>query len=201
MNWLAHVYLSDDDVEFRLGNILADVIKGKDRKELSPGVRHGMACHRAIDAFTDFHPLVGSCKRLVQSDYRPYAGIVLDVYFDHILANQWHQYSDVNLEIFLRELYDSFHSYARRLPEPAQTLIRRIAQEDWFGQYRHIEVIEFVLSRISRRLKRPATFQPALDEVRRNHEVVERAFHEFFLELREHTENWIKLNQVGDEHQ
>src|SRR5947209_4453083 len=108
MNWLAHVYLSDDDVEHRLGNILADVVKGRDRKVLPAGIRRGIASHQVIDAFTDYHPQVLACKEFVSPDYRPYAGILLDIYFDHVLAVHWPTYSEAALPAYLTEVYASF---------------------------------------------------------------------------------------------
>jgi acyl carrier protein phosphodiesterase len=38
MNWLAHLLLSKPDVESRLGNILADLVKGTAIERLSPPI-------------------------------------------------------------------------------------------------------------------------------------------------------------------
>jgi acyl carrier protein phosphodiesterase len=186
MNWLAHVYLSEPDVEHRLGNILADVVKGRDRKRLPPGIRRGIACHQVIDGFTDYHPQVMACKAFFSPDYRPYAGIVLDIYFDHLLAVNWRIYSEVELPDFLTELYHSFLSYPGELPELVRHLLRRLTAEDWFGSYRFVEGVEDVLKRVSRRLKRPVALERALPELRHNHAAVETAFHAFFPQLCEH---------------
>lgn len=186
MNWLAHVYLSENDVEFRLGNILADVVKGKDRKLLSAGIRRGIACHQAIDAFTDYHPRVLPCKQYVSAEFRPYAGILLDVYFDHLLAVNWRAYCDIELSDFLSQLYGSFLTYAEGLPEPIRHLLYRLASEDWFGSYRFVAGIEDVLRRVSRRLKRPVALDMALPELEHNRQAIEESFHRFFPELTEH---------------
>ncbi|MCA9216277.1 MAG: hypothetical protein KDB27_24585, partial [Planctomycetales bacterium] len=66
MNWLAHVYLSDEDVEVRMGNILADVVKGRDRKQLAPNILRGIRCHQAVDAFTDYHPTFSRSQERVR---------------------------------------------------------------------------------------------------------------------------------------
>jgi acyl carrier protein phosphodiesterase len=186
MNWLAHVYLSEADVEHRLGNILADVVKGRDRKRLAPGIRRGIACHQVIDAFTDFHPRVLACKAYLSPPLRPYAGIVLDIYFDHVLALNWRTYADVELAEFVSGVYESFLAYAGDLPEPIRQLLRRLAAEDWFGSYRYAAGIEDVLKRVSRRLKRPVALDAALPELHHHHAAIERAFAVFFPELREH---------------
>jgi acyl carrier protein phosphodiesterase len=190
MNWLAHVYLSDNDVEHRLGNILADVVKGKDRKRLSPGIQRGISCHQAIDAFTDYHPQVLTCKQLLSADFRPYAGILLDVYFDHLLATHWPTYSDIELPVFLAELYESFLTYPGELPEQIRVFLRRIAEEDWFGSYRFAPAIENVLRRISRRLKRPVSLELAFPELQQHHQAIDRAFHLFFPQLCDTVRTW-----------
>jgi acyl carrier protein phosphodiesterase len=186
MNWLAHVYLSELDVEHRLGNILADVVKGRDRKLLSPGIRRGIACHQLIDAFTDYHPLVIACKFHFSLPYRPYAGIVLDIYFDHLLAVSWNEYADIELPAFLAELYESFRNYAGQLPELIRHFLGRMAAEDWLGSYRHIEGIKDVLRRVSRRLKRPVALQETLPELLQNHALIAAAFQQFFPQLCAH---------------
>lgn len=190
MNWLAHLYLSEDDVENRLGNILADVVKGKDRKPLSAGIRRGIACHQTIDAFTDFHPLVLGCKQYFHPDFRIFGGIVLDVYFDHLLAVNWARYSEIPLDRFLQEIYESFVAYPGELPDKIRTHLGRIAREDLLGSYRTMEGIEKTLVRISLRLKRPVKLQQTLEGLTQNRPAIENAFHLFLPQLRSHVLSW-----------
>lgn len=190
MNWLAHLYLSENNVEHRLGNILADVVKGKDRKQLSDGIRRGISCHQTIDAFTDFHPLVLGCKQYFHPEIRIFAGIILDVYFDHLLAVNWPRYSDTSLDQFLSEIYQSFISYPGELPEKIRTQLGRIATEDWLGSYRTLEGIEKTLARISLRIKRPVSLQHSIRELTENRLPIEKAFHLFFPQLRAHVLSW-----------
>ncbi|MCI0463035.1 MAG: ACP phosphodiesterase [Gemmataceae bacterium] len=194
MNWLAHVFLSEPDGECRLGNLLADRIKGKARQGLPAGVLRGMACHQVIDAFTDFHPLVHRSKRRISDEYGRYAGILVDVFYDHVLARAWPRYADVALETFTAEVYEGLRACASMLPEEAQAALERMAAEDWLGSYRHVEGIEATLRRLSvrvtARLQRPVALEGAIGELTARYNDFAEDFAAFFPELRAHVARW-----------
>ncbi|MCC0177441.1 DUF479 domain-containing protein [Waterburya agarophytonicola K14] len=100
MNWLAHLLLAESNPEVSLGNLLGDLIKGEAREALNPTLQRGLECHQAIDIFTDKHPLVKRSKQRISNEYRRFAGILIDVFYDYILANNWQHYSNVSLEEF-----------------------------------------------------------------------------------------------------
>ena len=192
MNWLAHLFLSEPDVEHRLGNLLADVVKGKARAALPPGVRRGIACHQAIDAFTDAHPVVYLSKRRLSEEYGRFAGILVDVFYDHFLARDWPLYASMPLGQFTAEVYASFQAYAAALPEEARELIARLSDGDLLGSYRTLAGIEAALRRLSRRLEarlgRPFALERGIGELEVHYEDLGRDFAKFFPELRVHVE-------------
>jgi acyl carrier protein phosphodiesterase len=57
MNWLAHILVSEHSVDYQLGNLLADPLKGRVWPEASDAVRMGFEMHKRIDCFTDQHPI------------------------------------------------------------------------------------------------------------------------------------------------
>jgi acyl carrier protein phosphodiesterase len=184
MNWLAHLYLSEDDVEHRLGNILADVVKGKARKALAAGIQRGIRCHQAIDALTDYHPDFGRSQQRIGGEYRRFAGIVVDVFYDHFLAKNWSRFSPVPLSQFTQEIYRDFLAYPGPLPEPVPLLFERMAREDWLGGYLHLSNIQDTLGRISRRLKRPVDLRNTMNDLATHYSLFEEDFLRFFPELR-----------------
>lgn len=194
MNWLAHVYLAGPDADCRLGNLLADMLKGPARRGLRPGLRHGIACHQAIDAFTDFHPVFQRSKRRLGPAYDRFAGILVDVYYDHILATAWGLYADRPLSDFTNDMYASFPAYRAELPAEVNGVLARLATEDWFGSYATIAGIEDVLARISRRLthrlNRPFALHEAIGPLTANHVGLAADFHEFFPQLAAHVYRW-----------
>jgi acyl carrier protein phosphodiesterase len=193
MNWLAHLLLSEPDVEHRLGNLLADVVKGKARAALPPGVQRGIACHQAIDAFTDAHPVVHRSKRRLGEEHGRCAGILIDIFYDHFLARDWPHYAAVPLEQFTAEVYASFRGYATgALPAEARELLARMSDGDLLGSYRALAGIEAALRRLSRRLEarlgRPFALERAVAELEAQYEAFGHDFAEFFPELRAHVE-------------
>ena len=155
MNWLAHLLLSEAKVEHRLGNLLGDLTKGKERENLSTEILRGIADHQKIDIFTDSHPIVKQSKQRIVPQYRRFSGILVDVFYDHILAKNWHNYSDISLEYFASEIYISFEPYLGHIPIKASIVIQRAFTDNWLTSYRDLDGIEKALKRISASSKFP----------------------------------------------
>ncbi|MDC1489988.1 ACP phosphodiesterase, partial [Flavobacteriaceae bacterium] len=107
MNFLAHVYLSEDNFSLAIGNLIADRVKGKDLTNFSPMIQKGILLHRKIDAFTDHHSLFKECVSILFPFYRHYSRVIIDMYFDHFLASNWDKYHSKNLKVFSNEFYDA----------------------------------------------------------------------------------------------
>jgi acyl carrier protein phosphodiesterase len=194
MNWLAHLFLSEPNVENRLGNLLADIVKGSARQGLNSNILRGIECHQVIDKFTDCHLVVQRSKERISSGYRRFAGVLVDVFYDHFLAKNWSKYSKVTLDEFTAEIYESFQAYQGQIPIAVREVITRVAVEDWLGAYRNVLGVENTLGRISKRLsmRRNRTFllNLAVSELTTHYDALEYDFLEFFPELLLHVENW-----------
>src|SRR6185436_3543995 len=111
LNWLAHVFLSESNVEFRLGNLLADIVKGEElRRVVSPAFLRGVQKHKQIDAFTDSHPLVKRSRARISPQFRRFSGVLVDVFYDHLLATNWQIYSPIVLDAFTAKFYADIES-------------------------------------------------------------------------------------------
>jgi acyl carrier protein phosphodiesterase len=184
LNWLAHALVSEPDIEFRLGNFLADMVKRRDRANLSPRFLEGIRHHQQIDAFTDSHPAFHrSCSRIV--GHFPHArGILVDIFYDHFLAVDWLKYCDVPLGAFTAQLYADIHSRLANFPTDAQAGLNRLMSQDWLGSYQHLGGIETALRRLSQRLEtrlgRNLRLEDAMTELVANFEPLHADFTEFF---------------------
>lgn len=187
MNWLAHLHLSEPEVEFRLGNLLADQVRGADREQMSDMFRRGTACHQVIDAFAERHPVTQRSRQRILPKYRRFSGILVDVFYDHFLARDWEQFSPTPLAGFTQAVYADFRPYIPRLPAEASITLERIIEHDWLTSYRQLEGIEDVLCRLSRRLEerfqRPVPLGDATECLRTEYAAFEADFHDFFPEL------------------
>ena len=185
MNWLAHLFLSPpDDPEFRLGNWLADFVKGNARRALSESFQRGVRCHQAIDAFTDFHPVVFRSRARIAAQHGHFSGILIDVFYDHFLACNWGAFSAISLDAFVDEIHADATRHLAALPDAARTAVMRIIAEDRLRSYREIAGIAAALSRLSiylsTRLRRPVDLESATAELVAHHPELEADFLEFF---------------------
>lgn len=190
MNWLAHAWLAGPDPEVRLGNLLADLVKGAGRDGLAPGVLRGIAHHQSIDAFTDRHPAVLQSRRRLDADYRRYAGILVDIYYDHILATEWARYSDVPLAAFTAQVYADIAPLLPRLPPAAREPMEHLIEWDILGASRDLDGVAHALRRISQRLnaRRPGvvTLEASLPQLVDRHALLSSDFADFFPQLDRH---------------
>ena len=187
MNWLAHLFLSKPDGEHRLGNLLGDLVKGKERKELNSCFSEGIKCHLLIDSFTDRHPIFRRSKRRVSSQHRRYSGVLIDVFYDHFLAKNWQDYSSVSLASFTKDVDNSFTEYWYLIPTFPRMVIYKAFEQDWLGSYYYISGIEATLKRIklklSNRHQNLFIVNAFLQELENNYDELERDFQEFFPEI------------------
>jgi acyl carrier protein phosphodiesterase len=152
MNWLAHAFLSKREGEFRLGNLLADLVKGRDRAGMSAGFLEGVRMHWRIDAFADWHPVVHRSRARIGDGFPHARGILVDVFYDHFLAVEWERYAREPLDAFTARLYEEMRGYESSLPEQIRPFAEGMVRDDLLGSYRRVEGIEAALRRLSLRL-------------------------------------------------
>lgn len=190
MNWLAHVFLSEPSAQFQLGNLLADVVRGPQRDAMNADFVRGAACHKAIDAFTDAHPVVKRSRARIGSEHRRFSGVLIDVFYDYYLARNWQRYSPITLDAYVAAFYASVRPHLVELPPDARAMLERIIDYDLLGSYIRVEGVEHALRRISSYLNSRWHKQFALDHGVRDllaHDAAFAAdFDEFFPALQAH---------------
>ncbi len=179
MNYLAHLHLGGPLPEQLLGSLYGDFVKGRLEGRFSAPLEAGIRLHRQIDAFTDSHPLVLGAIGRFPAERRRYAGIIVDVFFDHCLARHWADYSQQPLADFSRHVYRVLAAEAD-LPGRLAAMAPHMIAEDWLGSYRDFRVIERVLQGISRRLSKPEGLAGAFEEVQALYEPLSEDFRAFY---------------------
>ncbi|MFJ4247884.1 ACP phosphodiesterase [Pseudomonas sp. NPDC089741] len=188
MNYLAHLHLGGQRPGQLLGSLYGDFVKGRLQGQFAPEVEAAIQLHRRIDVFTDRHPLVDIALGRFTETRRRYAGIVLDVFFDHCLARDWRLYADQPLEVFTADVYRAL-THERQLPERLAKIAPHMVANDWLGSYQEFEVLEQVLRGISRRLSRPEELAGAMQELRRLYEPLSEDFRLFYPHLQSFAKN------------
>lgn len=183
MNHLAHVFLAPDSPEARVGSILGDFTRGVDLSALPPGVRHGVRHHRAVDSYTDQHPRVLASKRLFSRQRRRFAGVALDILYDHFLLKHWHRFATAQRDPFIQRVYRELADHEHLMPDAMARVTRRMVRHDWFGAYEDLDNIGQALDRVADRIRFRNHFHGMIDEIRDHHGELEQDFLEFFPEL------------------
>jgi len=186
MNWLAHLYLSEPNAQFRVGNLLPDLASAAQLVSLPETYQKGIRSHRQIDRFTDSHPRVRSCVRRFPPPYRRFGGVLTDIYFDHLLARDWSDYSTVPLPDFIGEVYRDIETCSSVIPAEANRRLERMRQENWLGSYRSIVGVTDILGRIGLRLRRPLDLTDSLPIFQEYQTDFLSDFQSFFPELLAH---------------
>lgn len=185
MNHLAHVFLAPDSPEARVGSILGDFTRGVDLKALPADVRQGVRHHLAVDSFTDQHPAVLASKQLFSSRRRRFAGVALDILYDHFLLKHWYRFTDVDRDAFITRTYYELQELEHLMPESMARVTQRMVRYDWFGAYEDLDNIGQALDRVAQRIRFQNRFNGMIDEIREHHACLERNFLEFFPNLQD----------------
>ena len=170
MNFLAHVLLAGENEADRLGGILGDFVKGVLPAGLPPDVAAGVALHRHIDSFSELHPAYRQSRARVSAMRRRYAGIMVDMFYDHLLAANWAQYSAQSLDECTAQTYRMLSRHIELLPPRLAGLLPNMIEDDWLGSYRTLSDVGDVLERMARyRLKQPGTLPGAIVELKEDY--------------------------------
>lgn len=155
MNFLAHALLGGRTPALVVGGVIGDWIKGPLPGRLPSDLAHGVALHRAIDSFVESHPAFNSSRSRVSTARRRYAGVLVDIFYDHVLARDWGRYHGESLPIFCQSVYRQIEARAQDISEQTNSAMRLMAKEDWLQSYAALSGIGDVLRRMSYRAKRP----------------------------------------------
>jgi len=183
MNYLAHFHLAWPDEGLVAGGLEGDYYKGPLRGELPAAIERGVRLHRAIDAYTDNHPQIRQLRRDFPPSLRRYAGILIDLSFDHYLSRHWSDFSDIPLPAFNDEVYRTLQSNAEHLSEGSRRMLRRLVDYDILGLYHDWETVPASAARIGERFKRHNPFTDLERELAPARDRLEQAFLAFYPDL------------------
>ncbi|MEP7185847.1 MAG: ACP phosphodiesterase [Rhodanobacter sp.] len=193
MNYLAHALLAGDDDGLRLGGMLGDFVRGPtDSLSFPPPVLRGIRLHRAIDVYTDAHPDVLAAKALLPPPYRRYAGILLDMWFDHCLAQDFFRWSGQPLEAFSHRVRGLLHHHEPQLPSALQRFVHYMDANDLPAGYADRAVLGRALTGIGQRLTRANPLHTALPVLVDRQQELQSHFEAFFPQLQRFAREWIE---------
>jgi acyl carrier protein phosphodiesterase len=192
MNFLAHLWLADGDDGLRLGAMLGDFVRGSvDDSRLPTPVQRGIQLHRFIDQYMDALPEMVELRQRFEAPFRRYAGIIIDVAFDHELARRWSEYSDISLQQFDRDVRSLLAEYDEILPEELKGFMRYADRRGLFATYLDKDEILFSLAGLGRRLSRSNPLDRVGEIWDEYEEDFARGFDQVFPQVQQAVTDWI----------
>lgn len=176
MNYLAHLYLAEDDDAALVGNLLGDFVKGRIDAKLDSPIYRGVKLHRAIDRFTDAHPIHRLSRRRISTKRRRCAGIIVDMAYDHFLARHWPRLRKRPLDEFAQRVYEALYRRQAVLPPSLRRVLPRMVREDWLTGYRELDNVAVAIARLAFRLSRPTALLGGISEIRGAYRELESDF-------------------------
>ena len=191
MNYLAHIYLSNEEEEITLGNFIADGVKGKKYVQFPLGIQQGILLHRAIDSYTDAHPIVRKSTKRLHKKYGHYSGVIVDILYDHFLAKNWTQYHSIPLHKYTENFYNLINSNFDRLTPRIQKMMPYMIEQNWLLSYASIDGIGKILDQMNRRTNNQSKMNLAVLELTTYYKEFEEEFTLFFEDLKKYSKNKI----------
>ena len=167
MNYLAHIFLSGDNKEVIVGNFMGDYIKGQDFNNYPKAIKKGLILHRNIDTYTDMHHIVRKSKKYFSKKYGKYSGILIDIFYDHYLTQNWLKFNTALLDDYVSSINGILTEYYHVFPERVQFFIPSFIKNNWIKAYSSIEGLDLVLRRMSNRTTLPDETDWAIEQLRK----------------------------------
>lgn len=183
MNFLAHLYLSGNNDSIKIGNFMADGIRGKQFEDFPTEIKKGILLHRAIDTYTDAHPVFRQSTKRLHQNYHHYSGVIVDVFYDHFLAKNWNTYSSEKLEEFVDRFYESLSENQAILTLKTQNLMPYMIKQNWLVSYQSVDGIKQILTQMDHRTKNESKMRFATNELSEFYIEFENEFITFFEDL------------------
>ena len=194
MNFLAHAFLAGDQPALVVGGVVGDWIKGPLPGGLPDDLANGVALHRAIDSSAERHPAFRTSRCRVSPARRRYAGILVDIFYDHLLARNWLEHHRQPLADYAQGVYRSIDARLPQLPEHARHALRLMAAEDWLSGYADMQGIAGVLARMSHRARQPNPLAGGERELQADIEGFSRDFHDWLRDARAFVRRWTEAD-------
>lgn len=152
MNFLAHLYLSGAQPLVIVGNFMGDAVKGRDLSRFPAPLEQGIRLHRAIDHFTDTHPLQRAGRERTREYAGRYSGVVMDLFYDHLLASDWSRWHAEPLPEFAQRMYALLLEHRHLMPQRTQEMLPYMVKYDWLASYAHVNGLARALSGLAQRV-------------------------------------------------
>ncbi|MFK7000042.1 acyl carrier protein phosphodiesterase [Flavobacterium oreochromis] len=180
MNFLAHIYLSGENELLKIGNFMADGVRGKEYTKFDLEIQKGILLHRFIDSFTDSHPVYRKSKHRLHENYGHYSGVIMDIFYDHFLAKNWLNYHSTPLNRYAEKFYESLQNNYSLLTTRTQKMLPYMIANNWLVSYSTLSGMEMILFQMDYRTQHRVNMPKAIHQLKEFYLLFEEEFTIFF---------------------
>lgn len=192
MNFLAHLRLSGENEQIMVGNFIADHIRGNKIKRYPPGVIVGIELHRKIDFYTDHHPVFMQSRQRMHEKYHKYAGVIMDIFYDHFLAVNWKDYSEIDLHSFVSFCYGVMVKNYTMLPAYTKRILPFMIFQNWLVNYSNMQGLQRSFDGMAKRATFNSNMDKVIGDLKKDYKLYEAEFQLFFPDIIGFSENEMK---------
>ncbi len=196
MNYLVHIYLSGNDEQLMLGNFFADAVKGKTYANYPEQIQKGIALHRQIDSFSDSHPVVLQSKRRLYETHHLFAGVIVDVFYDHFFSKKFEQYSTLPLQQYVSRFYKMVLQNFSMLPPRFKNVYPIMVGQNWLTAYADLQKLDRIFKQMNNRSRFESNMDIAVESLKKDYNLFEQEFDAFFPELSQFVEKQLSDYKV-----
>lgn len=183
VNFLAHAYLSFGDAEVLAGNMIGDFVKGRKKLDYPNRISQGIDLHRAIDTFTDQHPVTREASHVFRPAFGRYALAFMDVVYDHFLARELAAHPSIDFNEFVTGVYRQLGDYQQLLPETFVGLLKHMRSDNWLFNYQFTWGVAKSFEGLVHRTTHLSSPAPAMGILEAGYASFEAAYRSFFPQL------------------
>lgn len=193
MNFLAHLYLSGNHPKIMVGNFIGDFVKGRNLyDQFEHEIAVGIELHRALDEFTDHHPAVQQGKLRLRARYRHYAGVIIDIFYDHFLARNWNNHHETLLPDYAEQVYRLMEQHENILPDEVKYMLSFMTKGNWLVNYARLEGIDRALKGMARRTTHISNMEHAVEDLNIFYDRFLEEFNLFFPDAKKFAALWLE---------
>ena len=193
MNFLGHLFFSNNDLDLMIANLYGDSVKGTRFKHYSKGIQQGIVLHRKIDSYMDHHPDVKKLRIHLYTDLPKIAGVALDLIFDHQLAKKWDEFHHKELNIFLEEFYNHRSPLELEVTSEFTLLLKRMRESKWMNYYPTLYGLEKSALGVSGRISFKNSLRDTPQVYLKHQNIIEETFYLYMKDSMKELTNQINL--------
>lgn len=190
MNYLAHMYLSCTNEDLIIGNMLVDMLPIKKLRTLPERYHQGYELHRLIDSYTDSHPEVKRATLHLRSNHGKYAPVVIDIFYDYVLSQEWDRYHGEPIQLFCDRIYRILEKHFDKLPEDIVGRLKNMIAGNYLMTCSDAKSLQKVFDRVGDRARFANSFSIATDDLLQDYSLYRDSFFQFFPDMIQQVESF-----------